>query len=98
MSSRTGIVGSPDSPRRQSSAPKRQPAVALIVVAVLAGATLICTALIVPILWTAITESALRPSLTYDRCGTVQDDGRRLACFDGVFRKVSPHSTRVVAE
>lgn len=83
-----------DFPKRPGAVQQRQPAVALMIIAVLAGATLICTALIVPILWTAITDTGRRPGLTYDQCGTMSDDTGRLICFDGVFRRIAKHSKK----
>jgi hypothetical protein len=45
----------------------------------------ICAGLLVPIAWTAALESASASRPTYQRCGALPDDARRLACYDAVF-------------
>ena len=57
-----GVV---DAAKRKPISGKRLPAVLVLVIAVFALPTLVCVALIAPILWTALTDTAMRPALSY---------------------------------
>jgi hypothetical protein len=71
---------------------RTQPLAIRLAVGLLALGTLLCAALTAPILWTALTDHAPQPVLTYRQCGTVKDDTKRLACFDDVFRRMTASS------
>jgi hypothetical protein len=100
MSNRSkNTIDSADSahfPNRQAVAPERQPGVVLLIMALFAGGAVICTALIAPILLTAVTEIGQPPRLTYQQCGVVRQDTSRLACYDRVLRQNSLHSAKDV--
>jgi hypothetical protein len=82
-------IDSTDSPGGQAAAQQREPAIVLLILAVFAGGVAICAALMVPILWTAISESLQRPGPTYQQCGAVKEDAARLTCFDRILRQNS---------
>jgi hypothetical protein len=84
-------IDSTDFPRGQATARQREPALVLLILALFAGGVAICVALMVPILWTAMTEAVQRPPLTYQQCRAVKEDSARLACFDRVLRQNSLH-------
>jgi hypothetical protein len=56
---------------------KRQPDMAVMIVALFAGGALICTALIAPILLTAVTEMTQPSGVTYQQCGAVRQDSEQ---------------------
>lgn len=85
-----------DPPHHRKAARERPSSIALAITALLVGVTAVCTALIAPILWTAIREFAVLPKLTYEQCGAVTEDASRLACFDRVNRQSSLHSGKNV--
>jgi len=58
----------------------------LAIIAPLAAAAALCAALILPVLWTAITEIDLKPKLTYQACPSLSDGAARLNCYDRVRR------------
>lgn len=60
-----------------------------LVIALFAFLTLFCTALLVPVLWTALTKTVVQPPSLDQRCLTVKDDAARLTCYDRVLRKNS---------
>jgi hypothetical protein len=68
----------------ENAACEREPTVVVVGVLLLGAPVLICFELIVPILWTVMTEDG-RPIFTYQQCGTVKDEARRLACYDDVY-------------
>jgi hypothetical protein len=84
-------IDSTDFPARQTVARQREPAIVLLILALFAGGVAICAALMVPILWTAVTEAFQRPAPTYQQCGAVKEDAARLACFDRILRQNSLH-------
>jgi hypothetical protein len=74
----------------------RQPDIAVLILALFAGGTVICTALIAPVLLAAMTEMSQPPRTTYQQCGAMKQDTSRLACYDRVLRKISLHSAKEV--
>ena len=76
-----------DFPKRQTVARERQPAIALLILGLFAGGTATCAALIAPILWTGVTDAFQPAWLTYQQCGTVQEDTSRLAYYDRLLRQ-----------
>jgi hypothetical protein len=84
-------IVSTDSRRGQATAPQREPAIVLLVLALFASGVAICAALMAPILWTAVTEAFQPPAPTYQQCGAVKEDAARLACFDRILRQNSLH-------
>ncbi len=84
------IIGFSKLLKRLKTTLARQSAIVVLVMVPLVSAVVICTALIVPILWTTVTENAaLQPKLTYQQCGVVKEETTRLACYDDVFRQTS---------
>jgi hypothetical protein len=75
-----------DLPTRQAIGRERQRGITFLILALFAGGTGICTALIAPILWTAVTDVVQQSRSTYPRCGTVKDIAGRQACHDRVLR------------
>jgi hypothetical protein len=73
---------------------KRQPNIAVLIVALFAGGAMICTALIAPVFLTALTDMTRPPEVTYQQCGTVEQDPNRLACYDRVLRRISLRSAK----
>lgn len=63
---------------------KRQPDIAVLIIALFAGGTMICTALIAPVFLRAFSEMTQAPEATYQQCGAVKQDANRLACYDRV--------------
>jgi hypothetical protein len=61
-----------------------------LIIALFALPTLICVALIAPILWTALTETFILPRLTFQQCAVVKDSAARLSCYDHVTAQNSP--------
>jgi hypothetical protein len=77
-------IDSTDSTGGQATAKRREPAIVLLILAVFAGGVALCAALMVPILWTAMSETLQRPGPTYQQCGAVKEDAARLTCFDRI--------------
>jgi hypothetical protein len=50
-------VGAAEHPYLREGGGKREPAIVLLMVALFAGAVLICAVLIAPVLWTVVTEN-----------------------------------------
>jgi hypothetical protein len=75
---------------------KREPDIAVLIVALFASGAIVCTALIAPILLAAVTEMTQPPRVTYQQCGAVKQDPNRLACYDRVLRQISIHSGKGV--
>jgi hypothetical protein len=73
---------------------KRQPDIAVLIVAFFAGAAMICTALIAPVLLTALTDMTQPPEVAYQQCGRAKQDPNRLACYDRVQRRISLRSAK----
>jgi hypothetical protein len=72
----------------EHAACEREPTIVVVGVLLLGALVLICFGLIAPILWTVMTEDG-RPRFTYQQCGTVKDEARRLACYDDVYLRAS---------
>jgi len=85
-----------DFPRNRGAARQREPDIAVLIVALFAGGTMICAALIAPILLAAVTEMTRPPSVTYQQCGALKQDPNRLACYDRVLRRISLRSAKDV--
>jgi len=85
-----------DLPIRQTVARIGQPVIDYLIVGLFAGGTAICTALITPILWAAVTDAVQQSRLTYQQCGAVKEETGRLACYDSVLRQNSLHSAKEV--
>ena len=83
-----------DVPRRPKGPFKRQPVIVVLPVILLACTVIMCAVLMIPILWAAVTETAQRSRPTYQRCGSVQEDTNRLACYDDVSRQTLLRSTK----
>lgn len=60
-----------------------------LIIALFAFLTLVCTALLVPVLWTALTKTVVQPRSPDQHCLAVKDDAARLSCYDRVLRKNS---------
>jgi len=82
-----------DLPRPQTADRERQRGITFLIVALFAGGTATCTALIAPVLWAAVTDVVQHSRLTYPRCGTVKDNSGRQACHDRVLREDSLRDT-----
>jgi hypothetical protein len=82
-------IDSTDSRRGQVTARQGESAIVLLILALFAGGVAICVALMVPILWTAMTEAVQRSTPTYQECRAVKEDTARLACFDRIARQNS---------
>jgi hypothetical protein len=67
---------------------RRLPAIIVLIIDLFAFGILICVALTVPILWTALTN--VQPRTPDQHCAAVKDNGARLACYDRVLRENSP--------
>ena len=85
---RTQNSSSADAANRQSISRGRLPAIIVLIIDLFAFGILICVALTVPILWTALTN--VQPRTPDQHCAAVKDDGARLACYDRVLRENSP--------
>jgi hypothetical protein len=83
-------------PEKSRAAWEREPDIAVLIVALIAGGTMICAALIAPILLAAVTEMTRPPSVTYQQCGALKQDPNRLACYDRVLRQISIRSAKGV--
>jgi hypothetical protein len=81
---------SADVANRQSISRGRLPAIIVLIIDLLAFVTLVCVALTVPILWTALTKTNVQPRTPDQHCAAVKDDAARLACYDRVLRENSP--------
>jgi hypothetical protein len=73
---------------RQSISSGRLPAIVVLIIGLFAFGILVCVALTVPILWTALTT--VQPRTPDQHCVAVKDDAARLACYDRVLRENSP--------
>jgi hypothetical protein len=58
------------------------------------GAAVIGTALLLPVVWSIASHDLLRPGLTFQQCGAIEENTSRLACYDAVLRQTSIGSTR----
>jgi len=87
-------INAADFPRNRGAARQREPDIAVLIVALFAGGTMICAALIAPILLAAVTEMTRPPSVTYQQCGALKQDPNRLACYDRVLRQISLQSAK----
>jgi hypothetical protein len=72
----------------ENAACEREPTIVVVGVLLLSALVLICFGLIVPILWTVMTEDG-RPRSIYQQCGTVKDKAGRLACYDDTYLRTS---------
>lgn len=66
-----------------------QPVIVTLLVTMLFSLVAMCTVLMIPIVWVAITESAQGPKLTYQMCANLAENAARLACHDDVSRRTS---------
>ncbi len=82
--------------KNREVARERQPDMAVLIVALFAGGALICTALIAPIVLTAVTEMIQPSGVTYQQCGAMRQDPNRLDCYDRVLHRISRHSAKDV--
>ena len=89
-------INARDFSKNREAARRRQPDIAVLIVAFFAGGAVICTALIAPILLAAVTEIAQPPGATYQQCGAVKQDPNRLACYDRVLRRISLRTAKDV--
>jgi hypothetical protein len=64
---------------------ERRPAIVPLAATVAAGSLVIGAIL----LREGVPETAPRPRVTYEQCGSVQENDSRLACFDEVLRQTS---------
>lgn len=63
--------------------------VELLFVALFVGGAAICTALLLPSIWSVVNEHVLRPKVTYQQCTSLKEGTDRLACYDDVARQTS---------
>ena len=75
---------------RLQNVQKRRPAVVALAATVLAGGIVTGAVLTLG----RETETAPLPDLTYQQCGSVQEDARRLTCYDEVLRQTSLRTAR----
>jgi hypothetical protein len=87
-------INATDFAKHREGGRERQPDIAVLIVALFAGGTMICTALIAPILLAAATEMTQPPGVTYQQCGAVKQDPNRLACYDRVLRQITLRSAK----
>ena len=58
----------------------------ILAIALLAGGSAFSVAMFGPILWPAAAGAVRQSPLTYQQCEAVQEDTRRLACYDSLLR------------
>jgi hypothetical protein len=78
------VMGFPKRPRRIAG--KRHSGLSILVIALLAGGTAFSVVMFGPRLWAAATGAFRQTPLTYQQCEAVQEDTRRLACYDRLLR------------
>jgi hypothetical protein len=67
---------------------------AAVVIATLALAVFLCVAALSPIAWTFASDAASQLRGDLSQCLSVQDGGKRLACYDQIARRPPPQPAK----